>query len=151
MRQFTLSLYEKFDRPIALLDNWHRVNAMIDSGARFPVWVAEEELLLDLGAKLKMENVYFGGFGGSTQGRLYELPYFKLGDLVYPCLNIIACPIDAPCEIVISATMFAHLGCLIDYENHALTVTIPDNQSTVRNLVIEDKEGRLHVLCQSSE
>ena len=151
MRQFTLKMLESFDRPFVPLDKWHGLTAMIDSGARFPVWVADESLLVDLGAKIKMENAPFGGFGGRASGRLYELPHFQMGDLIYPGLNVIACPLNVPCEIIVSSTMLKHMRCTIDFEDYDLTITIPDNQSNVRNVTIEDKNGHLHVLCHSAE
>ena len=98
-------MYEQFDRPIVPLEKWHNFTGMIDSGARFPVWVADESILTELGAKVKLESAPFGGFGGRASGRLYELPYFQLGDLIYPGLNIIACPLDVPCEIISALDM----------------------------------------------
>lgn len=43
--------------------------------------------------------------------------------------------------------MFHNLIYEIDSKNHKLNVTIPNNESTIRNLVIKDSDGRLHVLC----
>lgn len=37
----------------------------------------------------------------------------------------------------------------IDDKNHKLNVTIPDDESTIRNLKIEDSNGKLHILCHS--
>ena len=77
MKQFTLPLDNETQRPITFLQNWHGLDAMIDTGSLFPVWA--------------------------------------------------------------------------DDENHAFNVTIPDNQSNVRNLVIKDCGGKLHVLCTPAE
>lgn len=46
--------------------------------------------------------------------------------------------------------MFHGLIYEIDDRNHKLNITIPDDENTVRNLKIEDANGRLHVLCTSS-
>lgn len=150
MNQFTLPLYEDTDRPIVPLYNWHRMDAMIDTGAKFPVWTADESILQDLGARVILNEVKFGGFGGYTVSKVYELPVFQIGDLIYPRLNIIACPMEVPCHIIVSATMLKNLCYEVDDINHKLNVTIPDSQSNIRHLTVSNQNGRLYVLCQSS-
>ena len=39
MRQFTLELYDNVQRPVVYLPDWHKFDAMLDTGALFPVWV----------------------------------------------------------------------------------------------------------------
>lgn len=39
----------------------------------------------------------------------------------------------------------------IDDKNHKLNITLPQGESNVRNLKIEDKNGHLHVLCHSMD
>lgn len=151
MKQITLPLIEDMQRPVTYLSDWHRFYALLDTGALFPVWVADETALKKLDAELLIEHVEFGGFGGKAHGKLYKLPYFQLGDLIYPNLHIILCQMDMPCQIILSATMFHNLRYEVDDENHALNITVPDGQSTVRNLVIRDKDGKLQVLCSSGE
>ncbi len=53
--------------------------------------------------------------------------------------------------MIMSATMFRHLIYEIDDHNYKFNVTIPDKESEVRNLVIWDSEGKLHVACNSAE
>lgn len=151
MKQFTLGLYENIQRPVVFLEDWHKYDAMLDTGALFPVWIAEEETLEKLGAKCVEKYVQFGGFGGETIGNLYRLPYFKIGSLVFPNFPIIASRIQAPWHMIMSATMFSHLRYEIDDDNHKLNVTIPDTQSEVRNLKIWSSDGGLQVLCTSGE
>ena len=43
--------------------------------------------------------------------------------------------------------MFDNLIYEIDCKNHRLNVTIPDDESVVRNLRIKDSEGKLYVFC----
>ncbi|MBR1742580.1 MAG: hypothetical protein IJ733_12090 [Lachnospiraceae bacterium] len=50
-----------------------------------------------------------------------------------------------------SATLFRNLIYEIDDFNHRFNVTIPDTQSTVRNLAIWDEKGNLHVACTSGD
>lgn len=151
MRQFTLSLQEKTQRPVAHLKNFYGLDAMLDTGALFPIWVAEEETLAELGGILLNDCVKFGGFGGMTTGKLYKLPIFRVGELMFPEFHIIACQIALPCQVILSATMFRNLVYEIDDFNHKLNVTIPDTQSEVRNFLIWDSDGCLHVACHSAE
>ncbi|MBR1628322.1 MAG: hypothetical protein IJ679_03520 [Lachnospiraceae bacterium] len=109
MRQFTLELNKNIQRPVAKLSDWHQFNVMLDTGALFPVWVDDEEVLTDMGAECINESVEFGGFGGKAKGKLYKLPVFKIGDLIYPGLQIIAYQIEIPCQMILSASMFSRL------------------------------------------
>lgn len=151
MKQFTMKLKDN-QRPIVNLKKWNRLDAMIDTGALFPVWIAEESLLQDLGAVLIKDSISFGGFGGETKGSLYKIDDFILEDMIFPQLYVIACLNEKlPCHMILSATMFRNLIYEIDDKNHRLNVTIPDDETNVRSLVIEDENGKLHVLVQSEK
>lgn len=151
MKQFTLDLNENIQRPVARLADWHQFDVMLDTGALFPVWVDEEKALIKLGAECIKEKVTFGGFGGEAVGNLFRLPYFKIGELIFPELPIISCKVKAPCHMILSASMFSKLRYEIDDEHHKLNVTIPNTQSTVRNLTIWEENGHLQVLCSSGD
>ena len=49
---------------------------------------------------------------------------------------------------------FYHFEAMVDtgsvFPVWVENVTIPDTESEVRNLVISDKEGRLHIACNSA-
>lgn len=151
MKQFTLDLNENIQRPVTRLTEWHQFDVMLDTGALFPVWVDEEKALIKLGAECIKEKVTFGGFGGEAVGNLYRLPFFKIGELVFPWLPVISCRVNAPCQMILSASMFSKLRYEIDDENHKLNVVIPDAQSVVRNMTIWDENGHLQVLCVSGD
>lgn len=146
-----MTLNKDFQRPIIYLSNWHGLNALLDTGALFPVWTAPETILLSLGGVLLQKDVVFGGFGGKTQGNLYQLNQLSIGKLIFPKMTIIACDDlkNVPYHILLSATMFQHLRYEIDDENHKFNVTVPDREGCVRNLKIQDKNGQLQVLCNS--
>lgn len=150
MKQFTMILNEKFQRPIIYLNNWHGLNALLDTGALFPIWTAPEEALISIGATKIKENVKFSGFGGETNGNLYRLQSIAIGKLIFPEMAIISCNDlkNVPYHIILSATMFHNLIYEIDNKNHKLNVTVPDGESIVRNLRIEDSNGRLYILYQ---
>ena len=151
MKQFTLPLDNETQRPITFLQNWYGLDAMIDTGSLFPVWVDDEKFLSKLGAEVVIDHVECGGFGGSAEGRLYAISTFQFGELIYPNFHIIAHKMELPCQMILPATMFRKLRYEIDDENHAFNVTVPDYQSNVRNLVIKDSGGKLHVLCAPAE
>lgn len=121
---------------------------MLDTGALVPVWTTHEEMLLDMDAVLVKKGVPFGGFGGETRGNLYTLPVFRIGDLIFPELPIIAAPQRLPCQMLLSATMFGGLIYEIDDHNYRLNITIPNGESFVRKLIIDDK---MRVLCMSGD
>ena len=54
-------------------------------------------------------------------------------------------------SMIISATMFSGLIYEIDTKNHKLNITIPNDESLIRNLRIQDSNGKLHVLCTSAD
>lgn len=54
---------------------------------------------------------------------------------------------NLPCQMILSAPMFDNLIYEIDNYNHRFNVSVPDTESMVRNLRVEDKDGILHVLC----
>lgn len=59
--------------------------------------------------------------------------------------------LDVPFNMILSASMFQHLRYEVDDENHKFNVTIPDKESNVRNLVVETRDGKIFVLCNSAE
>lgn len=150
MKQFTLNMNNRYQRPIIELKSWHNLEALLDTGAFFPVWTMDEDILKILGGKCIRKEVPFSGFGGETRGNLYELQSIVIGDLVFPNIHIIACKDlkNVPFQLVLSATMFSGLIYEIDSKNYKLNITIPDDESTVRNLRIEDSDGKLHILSQ---
>lgn len=151
MKQFMLNMNSRYQRPVIQLNSWHNFEALLDTGAFFPVWTADEKILNVLGGKCIKYDVAFGGFGGETSGNLYELNSMLIGSLVYPRIHIIACKDlkNVPFQLILSSTMFSGLIYEIDDKNHKLNVTIPDDESTVRNLTIKDSEGKLHIMFES--
>ncbi len=56
MKQFTLNINKKYQRPIAELKSWHNFEALLDTGAVFPIWTDEEDILSLIGGKLVKEG-----------------------------------------------------------------------------------------------
>ena len=150
MKQFTLDLDKSQQRPIVMLQTGLKV--LLDTGAYIPVWVGGETVLSEgLSAELVRKNISFTGFGGIAYGNLYKVT-IQVGDLMYPNMHIVASDaFDVPFHIILSATMFAHLIYEIDDYNHKFNITVPDNESMIRNLRVVDKNGKLYVLCNSGE
>lgn len=74
-----------------------------------------------------------------------------IGKLIFPELIVVSSRDlnSMPYHVILSATMFRELIYEVDNKNHRLNITIPNGESTIRNLMIEDSNGRLYVLCQS--
>ncbi len=151
MKQFTMTLSKRLQRPVVKLENFFNIYAMIDTGALFPVWNYKEEILTMIGGVKIASNAGFRGFGGKTFGNIYRIPNFRVGDLIFPQFHIVANRDNLPCHMLLSATVFNNLIYEIDNFHHKLNVTIPDSESVSRNLVITDSNGILHVACTSSE
>ena len=149
MNCLTFELKENFQKPLVVLKDWYNIDALLDTGALFPVWTARESLLPKLGGRFIKADVPFSGFGGETKGNLYRLKEFRIGDLVFPDLPIVTSTEmeKEPYHMIISATMLQNLVYTIDDKNHKLTVEIPDDEYPERHMRIYDSNGRLYVLC----
>lgn len=145
-----LDLDESQQRPVVILKEGF--TALLDTGAFLPVWTAGEQLLIsDFQAKLVQKNVPITGFGGTTYGDLYQAN-IQVGDLIYPQMHIVVnSELDTPFYMILSATMFQNLIYEVDDKHHKFSVSIPDGESFVRNLKIEDRNGTVYVLCESAE
>ena len=148
MIQMTLELDRRQQRPIVKMGQ--NLSALLGIGAFIPVWTDEESALVEeLGAELVMKNATFTGFGGEATGNLYRVT-MQLGDLIYPNMVIIANDdFEMPFNLILSATMFQNLLYEIDDKNHRLNITVPDEESRVRNLRIERLDRGICVLCSS--
>lgn len=150
MLQMTMDLDHKQQRPAILLED--NLTALLDTGAFVPVWVDNENVLIEkFGAKFVKGNVPLAGFGGVTYGNMYQAT-FQVGALTFPNLHIIVNDeLNNPFNLILSATMFQGLVYEIDDRRHKFNVTVPDGESLVRNMRIVDSSGRLHVLCESAQ
>ena len=149
MKQFTLELNEDLQRPIIMLKKPVSLDAMLDTGALFPIWVGSEVHLREIGGEFAAKDIPFGGFGGMTKGNLYHLPNFCIGDLIYPSLPVLVSPRKLPCQLLLSATMFSRLIYEIDDQNHRFNVIIPDTETYIRRLEVAEENGRLHIFCSA--
>lgn len=142
--QLTLKLDANSRRPVVKLSWFNGCRALLDTGALFPVWTANGELLKQLGAKQIKENVCFGGFGGDAEGSLYRIN-FKLGNLMFQDMPIVATNMkNLNCHLILPATMFDKMVYEIDTINHALNIDTKDNQ-LVRLLKVSDDNGKFSV------
>ena len=150
MRQMTLKLDRSQQRPVVIVGDG--MTALLDTGAYIPVWTDDENVLVEkLGAELVAKGVTFTGFGGRAIGNLYKVTLW-VGDLISPDMTVISNDdLEVPFNMILSATMFQNLIYEIDDKNHRLNITIPDEESMVRNLRIINSDGRIHVLCTSKE
>lgn len=147
MRDIYLQLNEYTDRPIVKLPKHKGLRALLDTGARFPVWTASTALLEAHGGKLFKKGVAYSGIGGKTIGDIYRIPALVLGDsanaLIFPELPIVTNTelSDAPFELLLSNTMFSELDYLISNKRHSVTIYLDDTDSNVRNAIVKLDDG----------
>lgn len=58
--------------------------------------------------------------------------------------------VTIPFSMILSATMFQGLIYEIDTVNNSFNVTIPDNESNIRNYKLLDSDGNIYILSQSA-
>lgn len=130
------------DRPIATLSEHKDLKALLDTGARFPVWTASTELLEAHGGKLFKKDVPYSGIGGETIGDIYKIPSLVLGTktnaLIFPELPVVTNTefAEAAFELILSSTMFHDIDYTVSNKHHSLIVHLEDNDSDVRNAVV---------------
>jgi len=147
MQNIVFKLLANENRPVAILEDFHNVYAMIDTGSVLPVWCGKERVIRKYGAKKILDEVEFGGFGGMTKGKLYQMPVFNFGGLIFPHMNIILHEgFSLPSPLLLPATIFHNLIFEINNKLHTLKITIPDGESNVRNFIIREEGGHLRVL-----
>lgn len=150
MKEFTVRLVPDSSRPIVSV---YGLDALIDTGADVPVVsVTAMEFLSDkFHAKTVLKDAKISGFGGDEYGDVLVIDRFEFGDLVFPNMHVFVPRRTLAFPFVLSASMFNRLIYEIDMKNHAMTVRIPDDESNVRNLLIQQQNGELYVLCESQK
>lgn len=144
MEQFVINLDSMYDRPILELDSLFKgCRALLDTGAKFPVWTFDEEVLKVLGGIDQNKHVKFSGFGGSTIGKLYKLT-IQIGKFIYVEMPIVCSPMNIEAHLILSATMFDKVSYTIDNISNKLKIEFTDRQ-IVRNMKIRNKAGKLSV------
>ena len=147
--ELILSLAEETDRPITRLLNHYKIAALLDTGARFPVWTGDVKELEMLGAEPIKRRIEYSGFGGATTGDVYRIPVLTLTDGVN-AINFPQLPIvtneklsgdEIPFQMILSATMFKNLIYTIDDKHHRLIIQVPDDESCVRNAAVNTENG----------
>ena len=148
MTQFTLKLVEDQDNPVIILDPFHNATALIDTGAKIPVWLEDEKDIQAAGGILKQSNIRIKGLSQKVStGNLYTLSNFQIGKIIYTKLDIVVLPDkNTTYNILLSATMFRGMIYEIDDINHRFNVNAPDSD-TVRNLAAyyDKKKDKVYV------
>ena len=151
-----LSLNEFVDRPVVKLPEHKGLKALLDTGARFPVWTASTALLKAHGGKLFKKNVSYSGIGGETIGDIYRIPGLIIGkgtnSLIFPELPVVTNTefAEAAFELILSATMFHDIDYTVSNKRHSLIIHLEDNDSDVRNAILK-LDNDFQVLFTGSE
>ena len=145
MKQILFPLYSQYQLPVIRLIK-NNLLVLLDTGAYFPVWSGSEKSLMSiLDAKPTDIVVPLSGFSETVMCRVYEID-FVFGELIYPHMPIAVNPkMKSVYHMIISATMLEGLKYEVDTVRHTLDITVPDNESIVRNLKILSSDGELHI------
>lgn len=145
--KFILPLQKNFEIPVIRLNEPFDLTVAFSSSILLPIWTLKESLLLEMGAKRIRRHVHFECFDDIIQGNLYELKELKIGRLIFPHLKILAVKFKCQVHIVLPTSMLKNLIYEFDDYNHKLTITIPDEQPEVRNIIVTKPDGNLQVIC----
>ena len=113
MARIEVPLLKEYQRPIVeLYNDW----ALIDTGAVIPVLSLHPKKVEESfsGKKIK-DGVRIGGFGGDSDGDVYRIPEFRIGELAYSPFE--AFVPHAPLlkfPLLLSATMFYGMNYAIN-------------------------------------
>lgn len=146
-KEIYLSLDQFADRPVFDLPEHTGLTALLDTGARFPVWTASVKVLLALDAKLVKKDVEYSGVGGTAKGDIYRIPSLIIGTctnaLTFPRLPVITSEDfqNAPFGLILSNTMFRNLEFTVNDKLHSLIFRIPDDETDVRNAIVNLDDG----------
>lgn len=144
MKKFSLELLKSYQRPIVKL---YGLNTLIDTGAVIPTFSLPVQILQKrFNAKLILENAQIGGFEGLSNGKIYSLENFKVGDFLFEELEVFV-PNKAVTAhpFLLSATMFFGTEYTFDTINSMFSVYVPDDFSLNRKFHIKDLDGKLYV------
>lgn len=143
MKEIIYNLIKTEDRPVFILENG--TVALLDTGARIPVWTSGIETLKKAysTAKLVKSNVEFGTLQTKAKGDLYTVD-FKMKELIYPQMPMVVCESDVTYGMIVSSTMFNGLKVTIDLEEHVLRIGI--NSDMTRRLQVSDGKGGFIIL-----
>lgn len=137
-------------RPVIEVGIFPGCRALIDTGAVIPVWVAaERQLAASEGVRAMGRRGTVSGFGGSSEGNLYEMT-LDFDGLYYIDLPIVASRMrNTPWHIILPATLFDNMIYTIDNIRRMAIFEAPDNQ-LVRHLKYCDRDGALYIFSQET-
>ena len=137
-------------RPVIEVGIFPGCRALIDTGAVIPVWVAaESQLAASEGVRAMGRRGTVSGFGGSSEGNLYEMT-LDFDGLYYIDLPIVASRMkNTPWHIILPATLFDNMIYTIDNIRKMAIFEAPDNQ-LVRHLKYCDVDGSLYIFSQET-
>ena len=146
MKEITFKLNPDYIRPVIRL---YGLDALIDTGAKFPVTTISKEILVNsFNAKCIVPETQINGFGGNCTGAVYELETFHVGDLIFPRMTIFQTDEDIGFPFILSAGMFDGLDIVLSFNQKTILFQVPDDQ-LVRNQHVKDSDGNVWILNAS--
>lgn len=143
MRQFSIKLWEDYQRPII---NLYDHPALIDTGASIPMLSTNKFALHNkFRAKLLRADTEISGIGGAAHGDIYALPDFFIGEMHFTRLEIFVPRFQSlQYPFLLSATLFYGTSYEIDTINNQFIVKLPDDLPFEREFRILSLENALY-------
>ena len=148
MKEFIKKISYSEDQPCVVLENG--LQALIDTGAKIPVWTKTEELLLAYypDAERVLDTVEIGLLEGMAKGSIWKIDLI-FEKLIYPRIPIFVCnSSEVEYTFLFSNSMFRKLEIRLDQFEDTFHVIIPDGESEIRNLSFRIN-GKKIVLVQA--
>ena len=105
MARIEIPMLKEYQRPIIeLYDEW----ALIDTGAIVPVLsMRPKRIEKEFSGRNVKQGTQIGGLGGDSEGDVYRLPEFRIGELVYAPFEVFVPRVPLlRFPLLLSATMF---------------------------------------------
>lgn len=134
MKEFVKKIAYSEDQPCVVLENG--LQALIDTGAKIPVWTKSEELLLAYypNAEKVLDSVEIGLLEGTAKGSIWKID-LVFGKLIFPRIPVFVCSSnEVEYTFLFSNSMFRRLEIRLDQFKDTFHVIIPDGENEVRNL-----------------
>lgn len=148
MQEFIKRITYYEDQPCVILENG--LQALIDTGAKIPVWTKSEETLLAYypDAEKVLDFVEIGLLEGVAKGSIWKID-LAFDKLFFPRIPIFVCSYEeVDYTFLFSNSMFRKLEIRLDQYRDIFHVIIPDDESEVRNLSFGINGNRI-VLMQN--
>ena len=143
MRQFSIPMLDKFQRPVIEL---YELYALIDTGAAIPMLSMADVIVQKMfNGKKQYDSFDIGGIGGACSGSIYSMEEFRVGEMVFsPFEFFVPNRARLSYPILLSATLFYGTDYGFDTNKKQFHVEMDDNCKLRKSFLIKQLEHALY-------